>query len=171
MALHLQNHMGWNKLPELMKGSHWASWKEQGIFPCKICRLLLPHSPTAALLLCAIGDIPTLLRSCPIPFPGSPPGSVVPSPLPHRSALLGASHVCPHSTSLTLSRTSSVQFCTKRNNREKGFPTEAAVMGHNDIPADNATLLGTFPPVQSKAKWAHLGFGCVTMTSEYQETT
>lgn len=45
------------------------------------------------------------------------------------------------------------------------------MMGVSNISAVSATLLGTFPPVQSKAEEVHLGFSCVTMSSEYQETT
>lgn len=124
----------------------------------------LHRSCLAALCL---GDTTTVLQNCPIPLPGSTPGSTVPSPLPHSHALLSAFCVCPHSTPLTLSRTSSLQLYTKRDNRGLLLKQQG---GPNDIPAVSAPRLGTFPPVLSKAKWAHFGSFAATR-SEYQETT
>lgn len=54
----------------------------------------------------------------------------------------------------------------QKRQQRKGIPAEAAMMGASNIPAVSATLLGTFPPVQSKAEEVHLGFSCVTMSSD-----
>lgn len=143
----------------------FISWKEQGIFPWKICRLLLPPSTTLALLLCALGDINTLLphpklmgsQSCPIPFPGSPPGSVVPSSLPHSHALLGAFRVCPHSSPSPSAGPAAPSSTPKETAGKRDSCWTAVMDPTTSLQPASATLLAAFPPVLSQAKWAHLG--------------
>lgn len=134
----------------------FISWKEQGIFPWKICRLLLPsfhHSCLAAL--CLRGHqhtaAPSEARAAPSLFLAAlqalwcPP--CFPTAMPCWELSVFAHTAGPAAPSSTPKETAG-----KRDS------CWTAVMDPTtSLQPVSATLLAAFPPVLSKAKWAHLG--------------